>query len=309
MRAVIEQGPLPEGIPSEAPEPAGDNVERGLSADPHFLDHRVVEVTHEVLPRARLGLEDLLLEVLFELPKGILDLRGGATLLIDLVDPLFESNPGWINSAEHLVTGAENRAEKGELGLKQLVNPTIRGICRVDEINHHHIALLAVTVTAADALLDSLGVPRQVVIDHQIAKLQIDTLRGGLGRQHDLRAVPEMLHQGCAQVRGLGAGNSIRAIVPAEPILVDRLRSRVGIRAVEKDHLATESPFLPLQNLQQVLLRPPRLGEDDSLLAEDFLVLVCLRLLRLAESVLQRLQECCALGVLPNGAGKRQETL
>ena len=44
---------------------------------------------------------------------------------------------------------------------------------------------LADAVDAAEALLDAVGVPRQVVVDHQVRALEVEALAGGVGRDQD----------------------------------------------------------------------------------------------------------------------------
>ena len=44
--------------------------------------------------------------------------------------------------------------------------------------------------SAADALLDPHRVPRQVVVDHEVAELEVAALAAGLGGDQDLIAVP-----------------------------------------------------------------------------------------------------------------------
>jgi len=41
---------------------------------------------------------------------------------------------------------------------------------------------LADPVDTAEALLDPVGVPGQVVVDHQVGPLQVQALPGGVGR-------------------------------------------------------------------------------------------------------------------------------
>ena len=45
---------------------------------------------------------------------------------------------------------------------------------------------LADAVDAAEALLDAVGVPRQVVVHHQVGALQVDALAGRVGGQQHL---------------------------------------------------------------------------------------------------------------------------
>ena len=56
-----------------------------------------------------------------------------------------------------------------------------------------HLELLAVAVDAPHALLQPVGVPRDVVVDHQRAELQVDALAGRLGGHHDLGTIPELV--------------------------------------------------------------------------------------------------------------------
>ena len=60
---------------------------------------------------------------------------------------------------------------------------------------------LTVAMAAADALLDTLRVPRQIIIDHQGTELQIDALRPGLGGNHDAALLAEVIDQRRAHVR------------------------------------------------------------------------------------------------------------
>ena len=71
----------------------------------------------------------------------------------------------------------------------------VGGVGAVQEVQHQHVALLAVAVAAADALLDPLGVPGQVVVHHQVAELEVEPLGARLGHEQDLGPVPERLHQ------------------------------------------------------------------------------------------------------------------
>ena len=44
---------------------------------------------------------------------------------------------------------------------------------------------LADAVHAAEALLDAVGVPRQVVVDDEVGPLKVDALAGGIGGDQD----------------------------------------------------------------------------------------------------------------------------
>jgi hypothetical protein len=51
-----------------------------------------------------------------------------------------------------------------------------RLIIRIDTINHQDIAHLSVPVAASDALFDTLGIPGEIIIDNNIAKLHVQAL-------------------------------------------------------------------------------------------------------------------------------------
>ena len=85
----------------------------------------------------------------------------------------------------------------------------VRFVLAVEEVHDDDIMLLAVAVAAADALLDALGVPRQIVIDDEGAELEVDALGAGLRRDHDAALLAEVVHQGRTHVGGAGAGDAI----------------------------------------------------------------------------------------------------
>ena len=55
-----------------------------------------------------------------------------------------------------------------------------------DEVPQAADLRLADAVDAAEALLDPVRVPRQVVVDHQVRGLEVEALAGGVGGQQDL---------------------------------------------------------------------------------------------------------------------------
>ena len=57
---------------------------------------------------------------------------------------------------------------------------------RGDEVPEPADLFLADAVDATEALLDAVGVPRQVVVDHQVRGLKVEALTGGVGGQQDL---------------------------------------------------------------------------------------------------------------------------
>ena len=52
----------------------------------------------------------------------------------------------------------------------------------------------------ARALFDALGIPRQVIVDDQIAELEVDTLGRRLGSNQDRSFVTKILHQRGAHI-------------------------------------------------------------------------------------------------------------
>ena len=73
----------------------------------------------------------------------------------------------------------------GEL-LEQALEDGPLDSVRRDEIEDIVFGLLADPVDAPHALLKPVGVPGQVVVDHQVAELEIDAFARGLGRDADL---------------------------------------------------------------------------------------------------------------------------
>ena len=60
------------------------------------------------------------------------------------------------------------------------------------EVEDEAVFLLTVTMDAAHALLQPHGIPRNVIVDHEPAELQVDAFAGGLGRHQDLSRSPEL---------------------------------------------------------------------------------------------------------------------
>ena len=135
---------------------------------------------------------------------------GRAALLVDGGDALLEVDAR-LDGAEHLVAGAEHAVEEPELLVEELVDALVGGVLLVEEVDHHDVELLTVAVATPDALLDALRVPRQVVVDHQIAELQVDALGRGLGGDQDRGVVAEVLDQRGAHVGAGRAGDAIGA--------------------------------------------------------------------------------------------------
>ena len=191
-------------MPGEPPKLLVETVEEIVALDAHLLHDFLIKVVQELLPSVPLAGGDLGFQFPLQLVKLKLDLLRRAALLVDGGDALLEVHARF-HRAEHFVAGAEDAVEQAELLIEQLVDALVGGVLLVEEVDHHHVELLTVAVAAADALLDALGVPGQVVVDHQIAELQVDALGGGLGGNQNGGVVAEVFHQGGAHV---GAGRT-----------------------------------------------------------------------------------------------------
>ena len=139
--------------------------------------------------------------------------------------------------------GAECLTHLVEFLEKAVEDLALAGIAG-DEIPDVHLVVLPVAVDASHPLLQAVGIPGDVVVDHQRAELQVDALTRGLGRHHNLRPVAE-------GVFGLDAGVHIQ-------------------RTVDGHHVVTPlaqfaQRVLSLAGPGQILQRVLELGEDQQL--------------------------------------------
>lgn len=109
-------------------------------------------------------------------------------------------------------------------------------------------------MTAANSLLDALRIPRQVVVEHEGAELQIESFGCGIGRNQNVGFAPEVV-----QYRGLAVEIGIG--LQFESFLFLRMINLIGLRieivAVHHDH-----PELLPQEFKQESLRLEKFGED-----------------------------------------------
>ena len=112
------------------------------------------------------------------------DLISRSALLVNRQHPLLKIDPRF-HGTEHLIGRSEDTVKEAKLFSKQFEHALIGIVAFVEEVHNDHIVLLAIAMATADALLDSLRVPRKVVIDHERAELHVDALCGGLGGNHD----------------------------------------------------------------------------------------------------------------------------
>ena len=246
------------------------------------------------LPGAHHGVVDLAGKIQLQLfeagPDGVRIAAG----LVDGHDATLEIHTR-ADGAQHLVAGPEHPFEQLELLRQQIVDAAVGLVAAIDEVDHHHVVLLPVAMATADALLDALRIPRQIVVDDQRAELQIDAFGAGLGGDHHRAALAKVLDQRGAGVGGLRAGDAVAAFVALQPVLVDGLGARIAVAAVEQhDALA---PARRREQLQEVVLGAPRLGEDDGLPG-------CAQPFQFGKRLVQRDQQGLALGVLADAAGQ-----
>ena len=247
----------------------------------------------------RRGLVDLQAEFELELVEGGLDFVGLAAALVDGGDALLEIDAG-LDGAEHLVAGAEHALEELEFFGEEFEDAFIGGVLAVEKIDDHDVVFLAVAVAAADALLDALGIPREVVVYDEGAELEIDTLRARLGGDHDGALFAEVIHEGGTHVGGFGAGDAVGADVTIHPAGVNGLGAVVGVGAVEKNDAGT--PRTIGEHAEQIALRAARFGEDNGLLRGGRR-----HAGHAGETDRQGLEQGFALGIGCDGRGERGE--
>ena len=127
---------------------------------------------------------------------------------------------------EGLAEDVEDLAAVGAALLLDLLQqplrrPALAGVGG-DEVPQAADLGLADAVDAAEPLLDPVGVPRQVVVDHQVGPLQVQPLTGGVGGDQDegVLVLGEQLLRGAAL---LAAGPRRGSTRPASS-LPSRLR-------------------------------------------------------------------------------------
>ena len=271
----------------DTPEPAPQLVEPRFGVLKTQFE-AVVNVLIEVLQQLGLGVLDAVGDNFFQLGlqgvEGGFDLLGLATGVVDLEDALLEVEAAF-NATQHFIACTEHTGEQVEFFGEQFQHTLVGLVSGVQEVDDHHVVALAVTVAAANALFDSLRVPRQVVIDDQRAELQVDTFGSRFSGDHDFRAgavvLAEVVDQRGAAVHLRRAGDAIRAFVLFQPALVDGGGFLVGVGATEQHQFARVA--VGGEKAVQVLLRAFGFREDDGLAWRA-------QLGHLAEAQVERLQ-------------------
>ena len=96
---------------------------------------------------------------------------------------------------QHLVRGVEHGPKQLQLPAQDVEREALRRVVPGQEVDHHHVSHLTVAVAAADALLDALRVPGQIIVDDRVAELQVQALRARLRRDQDPRTLLELVHE------------------------------------------------------------------------------------------------------------------
>ena len=119
----------------------------------------------------------------------------------------------------------------------------------------------------ADALLNALRVPREVVVDYEIAKLEVHPFSGRFGRDHDLGSVAEFIDECGPHIRRGRTGDDSKGGILGLPLLIDRLGTWIAVRSIEEEDFPRIA--FHAQYLGKVFLRPPGLGEDKCFLGRS----------------------------------------
>ena len=195
-------------LPGRAAEPAECFVEERLDVvrlqAPRFGPlHLLADAVHAAGVHRVMGELLLLQQVLYPVPvEGMVDRRVqsrahlGLLAVPDRVDQqLAQRPPLELQLAEHVEDLPAQRLPRLlQLFEQPPVDVSLAGLLR-HEVPEMADLGLADPVDAAEPLLQPVGVPGQVVVDHQVRPLQVDPFAGGVGgQQHrDLRIVPERL--------------------------------------------------------------------------------------------------------------------
>ena len=168
----------------------------------------------------------------------------GLIAVADRLDQQLAQRPALeLELAEHVEDLAAQRlARLLELLEQRAVDVALAGLLG-DEVPEVADLGLADAVDAAEALLEAVGVPRQVVVDHQVRALEVDAFAGRVGgEQH--------LHLGVVRER----------LLRLPPLLAAHA-------AVDDDDRLLRGRAACAMRSLEVVERVAVLGEDDELLA------------------------------------------
>src|SRR6266446_6234375 len=169
---------------------------------------------------------------------------------------------------QNVVGRVKDSTEQVQLLAQYLKCQPMRLIVPSDKVDHGDITLLAIPMTASDALFDALRVPRQIVVDNGLAKLQVQPFCASLGADEYLRTRAELVYEGKPHADLATRPGSRRKagalfLLPSGERL---LRTRVIVHAAEQGDVFVAKADGEKQ-ASQVLLGSDRLGKHDSLSA------------------------------------------
>src|ERR1700694_3791735 len=96
---------------------------------------------------------------------------------------------------QDMVGRVEHFTEQIQFLAQNFERQSMRLIVPGDEVDHGDITLLAVPMTAPDALFNALRIPGQVIVDNRLAKLQVQPFCARLGTDENLRARAELVYK------------------------------------------------------------------------------------------------------------------
>ena len=123
-----------------------------------------------------------------------------------------------------------------------------------DEVERIHVTRLPDAVDAAQPLLEAGRVPGQVVVDHQVAELEVDAFAGRLRRHANLTAGPEVLLRLFAIARVHPAVDFAGRIAPGFE-MVPQVVQRVAVLGKDEQLAPSVLQLLELRPLQALAQR------------------------------------------------------
>lgn len=109
---------------------------------------------------------------------------------MDFEYPFLEVRPAF-DRAQDFVARAKHAIEELELGVEKLENALLRAVLQVEKVDDKNVDPLSITMAAADALFDALGIPGKIEINDQRTELKVDTFCARFRRDEDGLAFPE----------------------------------------------------------------------------------------------------------------------
>ena len=128
--------------------------------------HGFVKVFQQQLPGFEHGGVDFARQVQLQLLERGFDFLWVAAGLVNLGNAALKVHTA-ADGAQHFVAGPKHAFKQLKFLRQQFVHALVCRVGVVHKVDHHHVVLLPVTVAAAYALLNALGVPGQVVVDDQ----------------------------------------------------------------------------------------------------------------------------------------------